>query len=134
MEYSNAFMSVLLENLQSDVLNRNVKIHILACFGDIALAIGPAFEPYLDATMNVLRQAGNLQPNPLDYDLIDYVNTLREGILDAYVGIVTGLKNTEKGTFVCFPLMCKFLTLSIISWPARTSCSFDVKSHPLDTR
>lgn len=115
-QYSSAFMSVLLENLQSEVLNRNVKIAILSCFGDIALAIGPAFEPYLDTTMGVLRQAGAVQPNPvcstlcyatyisyilwapqLDYDLVDYVSQLREGILEAYTGVVTGLKNTEKG-------------------------------------
>jgi importin subunit beta-1 len=115
-QYSSAFMNVLLENLQSEVLNRNVKIAILSCFGDIALAIGPAFEPYLDTTMGVLRQAGAVQPNPvccalyyavdtsqilwhlqLDYDLVDYVSQLREGILEAYTGIVTGLKNTENG-------------------------------------
>ncbi|KAI0920424.1 hypothetical protein AcW1_002169 [Taiwanofungus camphoratus] len=95
-QYSNAFMSVLLENLQSDVLNRNVKISILSCFGDIALAIGPAFEPYLNTTMGVLRQAGAVQPNPLDIDLVEYVSMLREGILEAYTGVVTGFKNTEK--------------------------------------
>lgn len=64
-QYANPFMTVLLENLQSDVLNRNVKISILSCFGDIALAIGPAFEPYLDTTMNVLAQAGAVEPNPV---------------------------------------------------------------------
>jgi importin subunit beta-1 len=97
-DYAAAFMGVLLENLQSEVLNRNVKIPILACFGDIALAIGAGFEVYLEHTMGVLRQAGSLQPNPMDYDLMDYVNSLREGILDAYVGIVTGFKTTDKGT------------------------------------
>lgn len=109
-------MTVLLENLQSDVLNRNVKISILSCFGDIALAIGPHFEPYLETTMTVLRQAGAVEPNPvrvsmkrlwpltdfvpyqLDYDLMDYVAQLREGILEAYTGIVTGFKNTDKST------------------------------------
>ncbi|RDB23601.1 Importin subunit beta-1 [Hypsizygus marmoreus] len=95
-QYANPFMTVLFENLQSDVLNRNVKISILSCFGDIALAIGPAFEPYLGDTMAVLRQAGAVEPNPLDYDLVDYVSQLREGILEAYTGIVTGLKKTEK--------------------------------------
>ncbi|KAF7975253.1 hypothetical protein HWV62_10120 [Athelia sp. TMB] len=95
-QYSNNFMNLLLENLQSEVLNRNVKISILTCFGDIALAIGPAFEPYLDTTMGVLRQAGAVQPNPLDFDLVDYVAQLREGILEAYTGITTGFKNTDK--------------------------------------
>ena len=64
-QYANPFMTVLLENLQSDVLNRNVKISILSCFGDIALAIGPSFEPYLETTLGVLRQAGMVEPNPV---------------------------------------------------------------------
>ena len=78
------------------------------------LANGPSFEPYLKTTLGVLRQAGAVEPNPvspvfslppfvnwhvtwkLDYDLVDYVGQLREGILEAYTGIVTGLKKTEK--------------------------------------
>lgn len=32
-----------------------------------------------------------------NYDMIDYVMALREGILEAYVGIVQGLKSGEKG-------------------------------------
>jgi len=95
-QYANDFMTILVENLQSDVLNRNVKISILSCFGDIGLAIGPAFEPYLNTTMSVLSQAGQVEPNPLDYDLVDYVGQLREGILEAYTGIVTGLKKTPQ--------------------------------------
>ena len=58
-------MGVLLEDLSSEVLNRDVKVSILSCFGDIALAIGPAFEPYMQTTMGVLRQAGAVQPNPV---------------------------------------------------------------------
>ncbi|KAH9476952.1 Importin subunit beta-1 [Psilocybe cubensis] len=99
-QYAGPFMTVLLENLQSDILNRNVKISILSCFGDIALAIGPAFEPYFETTMGVLRQAGAVEPNPLDYDLVDYVGQLREGILEAYTGIVTGLKKSEKANLL----------------------------------
>ena len=31
----------------------------------IALAIGPAFEPYAETTMGVLRQAGGVMPSPV---------------------------------------------------------------------
>ncbi|KAG6899172.1 hypothetical protein C0993_012665 [Termitomyces sp. T159_Od127] len=94
--YAEPFMTVLLENLQSEVLNRNVKISVLACFGDVALAVGVLFAPFLETAMAVLKQAGAVEPNPLDYDLVDYVGQLREGILEAYTGIVTGLKKTPK--------------------------------------
>jgi importin subunit beta-1 len=66
-QYAGAFMNVLIENLQSDVLNRNVKISVLSCFGDIALAIGGEFEPYFDTAMDVLLQAGRVQPNPVSF-------------------------------------------------------------------
>jgi importin subunit beta-1 len=56
--YCDMFMSALLENLASQQLDRSVKISVVACFGDIAMAIGPSFEPYLNATMGVLRHAG----------------------------------------------------------------------------
>ena len=35
-QYASPFMTLLLKNLQSDVLNRNIKISILSCFGGIA--------------------------------------------------------------------------------------------------
>lgn len=69
-------MTVLLENLQSDVLGRNVKVSILACFGDIALAIGPAFEPYFETTMSVLRQAGQVEPNPVSACMLFLVDVV----------------------------------------------------------
>ena len=94
--YCNNFMNVLLENLASPLLHRSVKPPILSAFGDIGLAIGGQFEPYLPVTMQVLQQAGGMMPDPNNYDLIDYVATLRESILEAYIGIISGLKSSDK--------------------------------------
>lgn len=86
-QYANSFMTVLLENLQSDQVGRNVKITILSTFGDIALAIGPAFEPYLAHTMNVLQQAGAVEPNPVRW-FIDVLPTfLVDGVVHSLITI-----------------------------------------------
>jgi importin subunit beta-1 len=96
--YAGDFMNVLFENLQSQTLGRDVKPTILSSFGDIALGIGAGFEPYLATTMVVLQQAsmsvGTQSVN--DYDMIDFLSTLREGIAEAYVGIVGGLRADDQ--------------------------------------
>lgn len=65
VQYCDEFMNALLKNLQSEFLNRSVKPPILSCFGDIALAIGPAFRPYVETTMAVLEQAGQMRVDPV---------------------------------------------------------------------
>ncbi|KDE02353.1 hypothetical protein MVLG_07086 [Microbotryum lychnidis-dioicae p1A1 Lamole] len=96
LPYCQVFMELLLTDLQSTVLHRSVKPPIISCFGDIALAVGPGFEPFLETTMSVLQQAGTVQVDTSNYDLIDYVMTLREALLEAYTGIVSGLKTVSK--------------------------------------
>ncbi|SCV73049.1 BQ2448_6974 [Microbotryum intermedium] len=100
LPYCQVFMELLLADLQSTVLHRNVKPPIISCFGDIALAVGPGFEPFLETTMTVLQQAGTVQVDPSNYDLIDYVTTLREALLEAYTGIVSGLKTGSKSDII----------------------------------
>ena len=80
-QYASGFMNVLLTNLSSETLNRDVKIPILSCFGDIALAIGPEFEPFFEATMSVLRQAGSLNPNPVSLDFFGLRKILTKDFL-----------------------------------------------------
>ncbi|KAH9821314.1 armadillo-type protein [Melampsora americana] len=94
--FAQGFMELLLQDLQSTVLHRSVKPPILSCFGDIALAIGGNFAPFLDTTIGVLQQAGAMRADPNNYDLVDYINQLREGILEAYAGILAGLKSADK--------------------------------------
>lgn len=96
-KYCDEFMNALFANLQSPQLNRSVKPPILSCFGDIAMAIGAAFEKYLTMSMSVLQQASLITaPDPVDYDMVEYINSLREGIAEAYVGIASGLRAGDR--------------------------------------
>jgi len=90
--YCDDIMSALLQSLQNQSLHRSVKPPVLSCFGDIALAIGARYEPYLQVSLVMLMQASQTRAPENDDELVDYVNTLREGILEAYTGIIQGLK------------------------------------------
>ncbi|KAK3747939.1 hypothetical protein RRG08_041776 [Elysia crispata] len=92
LPHCDELMMMLLENLGNEGVHRSVKPQILSVFGDIALAIGVNFKVYLDVVMTTLQQASQAQVNKTDYDMIDYLNELREGCLEAYTGIVQGLK------------------------------------------
>ncbi|KAK6961585.1 importin subunit beta-1 [Biomphalaria glabrata] len=92
LPHCDELMMMLLENLGNEGVHRSVKPQILSVFGDIALAIGPNFKMYLDVVMTTLQQASQAQVDKTDYDMIDYLNELREGCLEAYTGIVQGLK------------------------------------------
>jgi len=98
--YCDKIVTCLLQDLNPS-LNKSVKPTILSCFGDIALAIETKFERYLPVVMNMLQQASVTAINvkldeEIDYDLIDYMNQLREGIFEAYTGIVHGLKGKSE--------------------------------------
>ena len=64
----------------------------------MALAIGMSFRDYLTPVLQVLQQAALVQAEKDDYDQIDYCNELRDGCLEAYTGIIQGLK-TEDNQF-----------------------------------
>lgn len=110
-QYSQTLVYALFEDLQSPVLNRTVKPPILSSFGDIAMAIGPHFETYLGSAMAVLQQASMVK-NPTDvadYEMSEYVNDLREGIAEAYVGIVSGMRLGNKADLL-LPYMESVIT------------------------
>lgn len=92
LPFCDDIMTMLMENLRDTNVHRSVKPQILSVFGDIALAIGPQFKKYLDVVLQTLLQASQTQAEKNDFDLIDYVNDLREGCLEAYTGIIQGLK------------------------------------------
>jgi importin subunit beta-1 len=78
-------------------LSNQFKPAILQCFGDIAQAIGLHFETYLSVVAHVLQQAANVNVGPENgYDMMDYVVSLREGIMDAWSGIILAMKEKRK--------------------------------------
>jgi importin subunit beta-1 len=95
LPYCPTIMGLLLQNLQSPQLHRQVKPSILACFGDIALAINGDYISFLDISMQVLIQASQTQAARDDHEMFEYIETLQENILAAYTGIIQGLKSSH---------------------------------------
>ncbi|KAJ8019665.1 Importin subunit beta-1 [Holothuria leucospilota] len=89
-------MRYLFSNLENNNVHRTIKPQILSVFGDIALAIGPEFKQFIELAMPVLKQASEAEVDKSDYDNIEYLNDLREGCLEAYTGIVQGLKGDSE--------------------------------------
>ncbi|GMN31426.1 hypothetical protein TIFTF001_003239 [Ficus carica] len=99
LPYCDGVMTQLLKNLSSNQMHRSVKPPIFSCFGDMALAIGENFEKYLVYAMPMLQGAAELSVRTSaddDEDMIEYTNTLRNGILEAYSGIFQGFKGSTK--------------------------------------
>ncbi|KAI8043019.1 importin subunit beta [Drosophila gunungcola] len=94
--YSDEIMSVLMNNLAEPTLHRSVKPQILSAFGDIALSIGSHFLNYLSVVLDMLRAASNLQTDANNFDMNEYINELRESVLEAYTGIIQGLKGVDQ--------------------------------------
>lgn len=89
--YCDKIIEILHSNLKDQHLNRDVKPPTLAVFGDIALAVGPNFEKYLKECMATIFAACQTQVNMEDEDMVDYLNILRENILEACTGIIQGM-------------------------------------------
>lgn len=83
---------------QSSTLGNQFKPAILQCFGDIAQAIGGDFEAYLSVVAQVLQQAAGIsgQQEGTSFEMLDYVISLREGIMDAWGGIIMACRTGGK--------------------------------------
>ncbi|KAI9852490.1 MAG: karyopherin beta [Thelocarpon superellum] len=95
--YCDTIMNYLLNNLRSTTLSNQFKPAILQCFGDIAQSISGHFETYLSVVSQVLQQAATVTASPIGtYEMLEYVVSLREGIMDAWGGIVLAMKASGK--------------------------------------
>jgi importin subunit beta-1 len=114
--YCDNFMNYLLNNLRSTTLGNQFKPAILQCFGDIAGAIGGHFETYLSVVAQVLEQASTVHTTTdVAYEMFDYVISLREGIMDAWGGIIGAMKASQKTQALQQYVPTIFNLLSIIA-------------------
>ncbi|KAI9336184.1 armadillo-type protein [Zopfochytrium polystomum] len=94
-EYTDDYMNLLALNLQSPLLDQNVKPTILSTFGDIAIALSGDFSAYVQQVMLIINEVvAKTTMMSQTEEQYEYANVMREGILEAYVGIVHGLGPT----------------------------------------
>lgn len=97
MAHCDEIMRCLLELLQSPSINRSVKPYVISLFADIAMAVEGDFDRYTSIVLGILKQAGEVNISPdADEDLVEYINSLRVAIMEAYTGIIQGLKEAGK--------------------------------------
>lgn len=98
--YCDPFLEVLYRLLMEPSVDRKVKASIMPVFGDVALAIAGDFEKYLVPVMSMLNEASKTKlpegiTDPQD-EWVEYLNNLRTGVMEAYTGIIHGLKDAGK--------------------------------------
>lgn len=100
LPYCNDIMQIMVTNLSNAAVHRTIKPQILSTVGDVALSIGINFQTYLPVVFQILREAAqlNVTVDKNDFEMLDYVNELREGCLEAYTGIAQGLKGEGDAT------------------------------------
>ncbi|KAI5301178.1 karyopherin beta [Ascosphaera pollenicola] len=95
--YCDSIMNLLRGNLSNPALSNTLKPAILETFGDIAQAIGTAFDPYLEYTAQVLAEASAVSASTdVSFDVLDYIVSIREAILAAWGGILLAYKGTPQ--------------------------------------
>jgi importin subunit beta-1 len=99
IEYCDPIFNIVFVHLQNAAVDRKIKVAIMQMFGDVALAVTGNFEGYLTPVVGMLAEAckTRLVDGPANNeDWQEYLNSLREAVLDAYTGIIQGLKEGGK--------------------------------------
>lgn len=102
-KYAEPLVQQLISNVHNKDVDRKIKLATIISLGDIALSLKSAFVPALDPVLQVLQMAGSTEISDIDLDnvdWVDYVNRLRESVLEAYISIMHGLNDgKEIGAF-----------------------------------
>jgi len=91
------------------------------------MAIGSGFVPYLSLIMEILSQAGATTADSNDMAMVEFVWTMRESIVDAFIGIMNGLKIGDRESLS--PLCLGHLLIGSITFPTIRSRNHGFPSH-----
>ncbi|WPK23235.1 hypothetical protein PUMCH_000464 [Australozyma saopauloensis] len=91
--YLGGLMDILGLAILNNDIKRELKPAIISCFGDIAGVMGADFMQYMEPVMQVCANLTHMVPEDSSYDSMDYVTSVKEAVLDCYVGIVSGLSS-----------------------------------------
>lgn len=110
--HANSIMQILLQNLQNPLIERAIKPVIISALGDLALAVGPYFSNYMPYVMPMLYQASMQRPGELTIDEVEFINLLRQSVLNAYVGITHGVSEERHGAVLAehLPKIAEFVS------------------------
>ncbi|NXD44170.1 IMB protein, partial [Copsychus sechellarum] len=91
LPFCDEVMQLLLENLGvSGAFPRNSRVLALPRAGAGGRSLGKSKKQNLKVFLHICVRAQS------DYDMVDYLNELREGCLEAYTGIIQGLKGDQE--------------------------------------
>ncbi|CAH8858038.1 unnamed protein product [Trichobilharzia szidati] len=92
LPHCDGLVTILMEILQDVNANKSLRPAVLSTFGDLSLALGSEFWKYLPVVLETLSQATQAEVNLEDPDMVEYLNSLRTSCLEAYTGVIQGLK------------------------------------------
>ena len=93
--FADGLMEAMFNIIRDGSVHRDVKPAVISCFGDMAMAIGSAYQPYMQLTMMLLMQASQQNAPPDNEDMVAFINKLRCSVLEAYSGILVGLSEGQ---------------------------------------
>jgi importin subunit beta-1 len=102
-------MECLMSIMQNTQVVRSVKPQIIGCLADIALAVGPHFKHYLPYVVMMLLGAAGHEYKNRSHANIEYLQTLRESIFDAFTGIVQSLDTEIQQMETFVPKILQFV-------------------------
>ncbi len=98
-EYMLDFVPCLLTILKNNDQDRNTKLQAIVALGDLAMNSPSTFiSSYLEDVLKILSSAANLSLSTQqfldDEDMLDYLQRLRDSLIECYTTIVHGVKQS----------------------------------------